>query len=97
MKYRITNRKRFITFLTAVIILSYLLVFGLVNIAFASDNNLKSTASVTVSAGDTLWEIAGDYVRPGNDIRNIVHEICILNGIRAGEIYPGQVLMIPSN
>ena len=95
MKYRITNRKRFITFLVIVILLSYFLVFGLINIAFASDNSLKTTRVVTVSAGDTLWEIAGEYVRPGVDIRNIVHEICVLNGIKAGEIYPGQELLIP--
>ena len=51
--------------------------------------------SVIVYAGDTIWGIASTYTEPSSDVRKLVREICDLNGVTPGKIYPGQVLMVP--
>lgn len=49
----------------------------------------------TVAPGDTLWDIAVAY--GGNrDAREVVYEIQRLNGLPSAEIYPGQVLFVPT-
>ena len=50
---------------------------------------------VTVYGGDTLWGIAGEYTEPSKDVRKLVREICELNDVSPGKIYPGQVLLVP--
>ena len=69
-----------------------------------SDTGLSYTAqaeetiilkTVTVHSGDTLWGIASKYSEPSKDIRKQIREICELNGVKAGEIYPGQLIIVP--
>ena len=69
-----------------------------------SDTGLSYTAqaeetiilkTVTVHSGDTLWGIASRYSEPSKDIRKQIREICELNGVKAGEIYPGQLIIVP--
>jgi len=50
---------------------------------------------VTVYSGDTLWDIACEYTEPSKDVRKLVKEICDLNDVSPGKIYPGQVLLVP--
>ena len=51
--------------------------------------------SVIVRSGDTLWGIASTYLDTSKDIRELVREIRILNGIDPGSIYPGQIIKVP--
>ena len=51
--------------------------------------------NVVVQNGDTIWGIADRYVEPSKDIRKLVSEICGLNDIEPGSIYPGQIIMVP--
>ena len=51
--------------------------------------------AVTIYSGDTIWGIAGEYTEPSQDIRKQVKTICELNGIAPGDIYPGQILLVP--
>ncbi|MCQ2550914.1 MAG: LysM peptidoglycan-binding domain-containing protein [Clostridia bacterium] len=53
--------------------------------------------TVVVAAGDTLWDIAKDYVGSNGDIRYAVYEICNANDIQADQVYAGQELLIPEN
>ena len=48
-----------------------------------------------VAHGDTLWEIAEEYVAPGADVRPLVHAIKQTSGITSSALQPGQVLHIP--
>jgi len=50
---------------------------------------------VTVYSGDTLWGIASAYTEPSKDVRKLVNAICELNDVRPGNIYPGQVILVP--
>lgn len=49
-----------------------------------------------VSAGDTLWTLAGQITQPGEDVRDKVIAIRKLNDLTANQtIQPGQVIKIP--
>ncbi len=49
---------------------------------------------VTVSSGQTLWEIAEKYA-PGKDVRDTVDAIVSLNNLTEGTVQPGQRLALP--
>ncbi|MDR3363740.1 MAG: LysM peptidoglycan-binding domain-containing protein [Clostridiales Family XIII bacterium] len=51
--------------------------------------------NITVQSGDTIWSIASAYAEPSTDIRKSIKEICALNGIEPGKIYPGQTIKVP--
>ncbi len=47
-----------------------------------------------VRPGDTVWSIAVG-VAGGADPRDVVDAIAVRNGIDAGDVVPGQALVIP--
>ncbi len=49
-----------------------------------------------VEAGDSLWSIASESAGPESDIRRLVAEIGRISKVEDGNIYPGQVLLVPS-
>ena len=49
---------------------------------------------VVVEPGDTLWAIAG-ALSPERDPRAMVDRIERRNGIEAGQLVPGQVVIVP--
>lgn len=52
-------------------------------------------AQYTVSAGDTLWDIANGYCDNSEDIRDFIYRIEELNDTQGGLIHEGDVLSIP--
>ena len=52
------------------------------------------TEDYVVCAGQTLWDIAEENKKDGQDIREYVYELRKLNGIDDCIIYPGQVIKI---
>lgn len=58
--------------------------------------NTIQEISCRVSAGDTLWTIAGQITQPNEDIRDKVIAIRKLNDLSANQtIQPGQLIKIP--
>ena len=49
--------------------------------------------SYVVRQGDTLWSIAR-HLSPTGDPRSIVDELSAANGVSAGALRPGQVLVV---
>ena len=49
----------------------------------------------TVVTGETLWEIAGEYAAPGEDVREVVDQIMDLNGLTGSGLLAGQELLVP--
>ena len=52
-----------------------------------------SRASYVVREGDTLWTIARELA-PGSDPRPVVDLISAMNGVDAGQLVPGQTLVV---
>ena len=65
---------------------------GLVFTAHAEEQIVYK--NIVVKNGDTLWGIASNFTEPSKDIRKVINDICKLNNITPGSIYPGQVLKI---
>lgn len=65
--------------------------------ALASGTSQAKVTEVIVERGDTLWDIAGRYAKPGEDIRAKVFKIQELNGFTGKYLQPGQTLRIPAH
>lgn len=94
-KHRIKSRIRFISFLVAVMLVSaagFNLLLGTMDVRGETG---ETFVTVTVLDGDTLWNIAKEYLGDQMDIRVAVHRIIELNGITAEGLQPGQTLKIP--
>jgi len=50
--------------------------------------------TVRVRVGDTLWDIARQVGDGRTDIRKLVWEIEVMNGLRSATIHPGQLLVV---
>ena len=48
-----------------------------------------------VSPGDTLWEIATGVARPGEDLRDVVQRIEVLNDMTSASVIAGQEILLP--
>lgn len=80
------------------------LLLGLVGLAVGPIGGALATETMrpaaqiryVVAPGDTLWAIAGE-VAGDRDPRAVVHDIAQVNGVDAGSIVPGQVLLLPAH
>lgn len=91
--YRVANRTRFICFLTLVCILACFIFLGAVNKSAAAGK--ESYTEFVVKEGDTLWDIAKSCGNPHEDIRETIYRICSINDIKAEDLRPGQVILVP--
>jgi len=55
---------------------------------------LVARSTYVVEPGDSLWSIAEDLA-PGSDPRPLVDAIAQANDVVAGELVPGEILVIP--
>ena len=49
---------------------------------------------VVVGSGDTMWDIACHFAQPGEDVHELIFNICQWNKLKTKTLQPGQVLMI---
>lgn len=97
VRVRIRSKFRFITFLIIVLGLT-VGMFGFVTGMNESTASMtQDYTSITVDVGDTLWDIANSVNHKNTDTRIIVHAICQLNDIQAGDLQPGMVLTVPTD
>jgi len=59
----------------------------------ASSNSTKQTFEI--EKGDTLWSIAVQHVREGQDVREYISEMKRINGLKTTLLQEGQVLLLP--
>lgn len=86
---RVVNKKRFIIVITILIVLAITLCSHCS--AIPKNNEIES---ITVSAGDTLWSIASEHKKSGQDVREYLYELRKLNNLENCTIYPGQKIKI---
>jgi len=82
-----------LSLLLAVVCVVFLVIGG------SAEADIPSPAPVeyVVQTGDTLWGIASGRAEPGDDVRRLVTDIARLSGIDPGSIFPGQVILLPSD
>lgn len=85
---KIVNKKRFIAFVAIMI----LVITTIFNCYFAKSE--ISIEDYVVSKGQTLWSIASEYQKEGQDIRDYIYELRKINNLNDCVIYPGQVIKI---
>ena len=77
-----------------IVILFFILfgIFGFQNVSLGE--SVPNYITIKVSKGDTLWTIASDFVKDGEDIRDLIAEIKQINNLKNSNIKVGQELMI---
>ena len=88
MKLKIVNKARFITSMT-VIIMFLVLIFSFTR---AKENVVYE--DYTVTAGETLWSIASENKKDGQDVREYIYNLQKLNGLDDCMIYQNQTIKI---
>ena len=87
---RIKNKIKFIRSIAIVIFL----LIALFNISIAKTDTEAEYIDYTISKGETLWSIAGEYKEKNEDIRQYIYDIKKLNNMTDSTVYPGQVIKI---
>ncbi|MGL5440610.1 MAG: cell division suppressor protein YneA [Filifactoraceae bacterium] len=64
------------------------------NLSKSIEASASNYIQISVSPGDTLWNIAKEYHTEG-DIRNYISEIQRVNNLNTGSIFVDQKLYIP--
>ena len=87
-KLRIVNKKRFISSISIMIIL----IISIFNCVSATKT--VEYQEYTVTQGDTLWSIASENKRAGQDIREYIYELREINNMNDCILYPNQIITI---
>ncbi len=62
----------------------------------SNDNSYKYYTSVEIKNGDTLWNIASEYITEEYaSLQEYVMEVKLLNGMQGDSIRSGQFLVVP--
>lgn len=91
---RLTRRGRLVVMLSAGVVT----LLGVLSAQSATAESPASAVPVithTVAAGETLWEVAGSISRPGEDRRDVVADLIVLNGLTGAGVQSGQQILVP--
>lgn len=96
---RAVKMQKRIIFITLVTIASLIILLGSSIHALANSNDNRPVnkyyTSITVEDGDTLWDIADEYISGYNvDKAEYVNEISELNNLSDGNIHAGQSIVV---
>lgn len=80
----------------------FLLIFAFCSLAMGysqddrkDEEGANSHLLIIVQEGDTLWKIAREHQREGQDTRALIYGIRKINDLNTAQIYPGQQIKIP--
>ena len=93
-RLHLTARGRLVVVLVALV----LLLTGALAATRADAQGPTSAPQVeryVVAPGDTLWGIASGVARPGADLREVVREIEMMNGMSSATLTAGQQILLP--
>ena len=94
-RYKVKSRFRFTLFIAFLIVCTVMVSNTLMGLNDASSMTKQEYKEITIQYGDTLWNIASQYMPESNDIRRAVYRLCQINEISAHELKAGQTLLIP--
>ncbi|AEE45722.1 LysM peptidoglycan-binding domain-containing protein [Cellulomonas fimi] len=93
---RLTTRGRVVVVLLALLLC---VAVSLVASRAAADSPVSGAMEVTrhvVLEGETLWALAEDVARPGEDVRDVVLELVRLNELPSAGLMAGQTIILPA-
>lgn len=93
-KYRIANRKKFISSTALLLFLSFCLLAIPFKLIQADGLQERQYMELVVKPGDTLWEIA-ESQNLGCDLRETIFEIKETNHLSANMLQAGQKILVP--
>ncbi len=93
--YKIKSRFRFTVFIVTMLLITVTSANTMLGFYDASSLTVKEYITVEICDGDTLWQLAKDYMPSDMDPRKAVRNLCNINNISAEELYAGQTLQIP--
>lgn len=98
---RVVDRARFekvsrilATLINAIIFVSLLLIFVVIIPKQVVQADTTTYEEYVVEKNDTLWSIASENKKAGQDIREYIYELQKLNNLDYCMIYPGQEIKI---
>lgn len=98
---RVKNRKRFemvSQIIAGMINASFIIVLFLILVAIMPKKTVEAYAmkyeEYVVSTGETLWSIASENKKDGQDVREYIYELRKLNDLDDCMIYSNQVIKI---
>ena len=97
----VVRRQRGILALAIIIIVAFGILLGSsINALASSEKNIASYnkyyVSIRVESGDTLWDIADEYVDGFNiDKTDYISEVCQINEISSDDIHDGDYIVVP--
>lgn len=95
-RYRVKNAKRFVGFLTVLLLIISFSAGTILGIFDASSKDAMSFTTVQVQSGDTLWQLARTYGPTDKDVRETIYQICKINDVTAENLQVGQYISIPN-
>ncbi len=95
-KYKVTNLKRFKSFIFISVLLISILVFASMATINAYSKDIPQFKYINVKEGDTLWSLASNYMKD-TEIREAIYDISEINKIPNASIHPGDIIKIPTN
>ncbi len=85
-----------ICFILAVGLISSIMFGSIKAQAASTETTYKYYTSIRIESGDTLWDIANEYVSDEYADKNeYMNEVCEINHISADEIHAGQYIVVP--
>jgi len=95
-QWRLTRRGRVVVLLAAVLLAFAVgVIVAAGSVATGEAGTPEPTRVLTVSSGDTLWDIASDLADDG-DVQAMMTKIERLNALESGMLSAGQKLVVPA-
>ncbi|MBW7454109.1 LysM peptidoglycan-binding domain-containing protein [Paenibacillus sepulcri] len=95
------SKKLVMRMIAAILFFSLLFVgFSIMQGSATSEHPAEPAAGekvISISEGQTLWEIAGDLRKEGEDIRRIIYDLKERNNLTSSTLMAGQTLIIPAD
>ena len=95
MKYRVANRFRFTIFVVITIIMITCMANLVLGLNTVDGSTIQEYKTIEICSGDTLWDIAGQYMPSNMDRQKAVYELCCINDITASQLYAGMTIQVP--
>jgi len=96
-RYKVKSGGRFTLFVVFTMIFIVMVLNMILGLNSASSLTQQEYIEITIQDGDTLWNIAREYMPDNKDVRRAVHTLCNINQISAHELKAGQILIVPIN